>query len=244
MELASDDDAVFGSFPWAAVEELPVTHRLAGEVCKYHVDWKGGTRLRHGVVVHSFKLVEAHGHTIDGKLQLSSDALRLLHNDRTLPGYYWTDSGSPPPASAFAGPAGALHLTRRELRLGGGGDWKAYLPAMASFALLAHNDANLWELVGKYLKFKWSVENPIPESEAYERVSKGDLIMGLLNRVAGMDEDGKPLPPELTTPSARVSTARWKAPAAICRPLPAGRWARCAGVLRHAVPSQPSHPHP
>ena len=195
VEVASDDDAVFGSFPWAAVEELPVTHRLAGEVCKYHVDWKGGTRLRHGVVVHSFKLVEAHGHTIEGKLQLSSDALRLLHNDRTLPGYYWTDSGSPPPASAFAGPAGALHLTRKELRLGGGGDWKAYLPAMASFALLAHNDANLWELVGKYLKFKWSVENPIPESEAYERVSKGDLIMGLLNRVAGMDEDGKPLPP-------------------------------------------------
>jgi hypothetical protein len=91
VEVASDDDAVFGSFPWAAVEELPVTHRLAGEVCKYHVDWKGGTRLRHGVVVHSFKLVEAHGHTISGKLQLSSDALRLLHNDRTLPGYYWTD---------------------------------------------------------------------------------------------------------------------------------------------------------
>ena len=50
-------------------------------------------------------------------------------------------------------------------------------------------------------------------------------------------------PPELTTPSCFVSTDKWKAPAAIRRPLPAARCERRAGVLAHAEPSQPSQPH-
>jgi hypothetical protein len=92
---------------------------------------------------------------------------------------------------------GGPALTLVRSRHGSGGAWRRYLPAFAAAGLAcdALGDANAWELIGKWLMFKWSVENPLPESEAFERVSKGDLIMGLFNRVAGQGTDGSPLPP-------------------------------------------------
>lgn len=202
IEVASVHDAVSGRFPRTHVEELPHTHRLSGEVMKYSIEWDVSSAPRSAT--HAFKLIEARGHEIHGIFRLPTAAdkssgsnLHLLHNDPTLPGYYLGDprhptSGRPPP-SAFREPHGALSLTRGQLR--NTGNWHRFLPAMTSLAVLCGGDDDAWQLAGKYLQFRWAVENPTPESEAQERVAKGDFVMGLMNRLAGNNIEGDALPP-------------------------------------------------
>jgi hypothetical protein len=210
IEVASESDAVSGRFPRACVEVLPTTHRLSGEVCKYTVDWHGA-----GAGTHSFRLVEAKGHVIEGIFRLpdaddisSGSNLHMLHNDPTLPGYcYHQATGGRPSPSAFHSPWGSLSFTRRLVR-GSTGNWQRFLPAMAALKLALGSDQNLWGLAGKYLSFRWAVENPTPESEANERVAKGDLVMGILNRIAGNDLEGEPLPPSATDQAKAAEATR------------------------------------